>query len=137
MFRSIMRLSELDDDVVVLPGHNYGPERFTSIANERSRNLAFRCNSAEQFRILAGVAPARSKYNMGDKPGARTARRGGGGGGATGAGASGSSIRIQPTADLFRRAAEPQGRAVAVCPCAAVITAAVSDFPTVDTLENQ
>ena len=42
--------------VVILAGHNYGTERFSTIENECARNLAFRCKSAEQFKILAGGA---------------------------------------------------------------------------------
>ena len=64
----------------------------SNIRTEKQMNLAFRCKTAEQFKILAGVAdkPGQSKYNMGDRPGARTSRRGGGdGGGVSSAGAAG------------------------------------------------
>ena len=83
-------------------------------------NLAFRCKTAEQFKILAGVAdkPGQSKYNMGDRPGARTARRGGGGGmsgtGAAGVGAETGvvrrSLRSPALPNLFKGFGTPTGR---------------------------
>ena len=68
----------------------------SNLRTEKQTNLAFRCKTAEQFKILAGVAdkPGQSKYNMGDRPGARTSRRGGGdGGGVSSAGAAGFAQR--------------------------------------------
>lgn len=68
----------------------------SNLRTEKQMNLAFRCKTAEQFKILAGVAdkPGQSKYNMGDRPGARTSRRGGGdGGGVSSAGAAGFAQR--------------------------------------------
>ena len=38
MFSSLARLSTLDSQVVVCPGHNYAPEPFTTIGAERAQN---------------------------------------------------------------------------------------------------
>ena len=121
MFDSLSYLKELDDDAIVLPGHSYSGN-VSTIGRERSSNLAFRCESAQQFRILAGVAekPGQSKYDMGDSPGARTSRRGGGGGGSGGVSGSGAAGSSLPS--LFREPEEEGGSALLVCSCATQIT---------------
>lgn len=138
MFSSLERLRALPPQSVVLPGHNYGAERFSTIENECARNLAFRCQSAAQFRMLAGVddQPAASKYDMGDKAGARTSRRHGGRGGGRGggrsfgAGASAAAAnRCQPNITMSisvgtaAAAAPTPGAALGQCPCATQLSA--------------
>lgn len=48
------RLAKLSDDVVLLPGHHYGPEPSSTLGQERRTSYAFRPRSLEDWLSLMG-----------------------------------------------------------------------------------
>lgn len=55
LFESLQKLKNLDDDVEVYPGHDYGEIPFSTIGNEKKNNPYFKCGSKEQFLNLLGM----------------------------------------------------------------------------------
>lgn len=51
MYRSLMRLKELDDRVILYPGHNYARKPFSTLGNEK------RSNPFMQFTSLSAFLP--------------------------------------------------------------------------------
>ena len=45
-------LSNLKDDLILYPGHNYGPTRNSTIKNEKQTNFIFRCKNKQDFLNL-------------------------------------------------------------------------------------
>lgn len=52
LFRSLGRLKELDDAVVVLPGHDYGRTPQSTIGREKLENPTLRAETFEEFDAL-------------------------------------------------------------------------------------
>ena len=55
MFRSLERLKALPPQVVIYPGHDYGPESFSTIGRELQWNAYLRPSSLEQWRAMMGI----------------------------------------------------------------------------------
>jgi glyoxylase-like metal-dependent hydrolase (beta-lactamase superfamily II) len=55
MFRSLQRLSELPDDVVLYPGHNYADMPNSTLGDEKRANPYLRIPTLETWRELMGV----------------------------------------------------------------------------------
>jgi hydroxyacylglutathione hydrolase len=49
MYKSLQRLSELPDEIVVFPGHNYSMNTSATMATTREQNMVFRPSSEEQW----------------------------------------------------------------------------------------
>ena len=56
MFDSMQKLKELDDDIMVYAGHDYGGP-FTSIAQEKRANPVLRARSLAEFTMAATAGP--------------------------------------------------------------------------------
>ena len=54
MYRSLQRLSELPDEVMLLPGHNYGGPAQQSMGETKRTNAYLRIPSLEMWRQLMG-----------------------------------------------------------------------------------
>ena len=54
LYRSLSRLSQMDDRLVVYPGHNYAPQPSSTIEEEKSGNPFLRAESLEGFLSLVG-----------------------------------------------------------------------------------
>ncbi len=52
LFESLEKLKNLDDNVEVYPGHDYGNVQFSTIGDEKKNNPYFRAKSKEQFMNL-------------------------------------------------------------------------------------
>ena len=55
LFQSLQKLKNLDDDIEVYPGHDYGELPFSTIGNEKKNNPYFMCETKEQFLSLLGI----------------------------------------------------------------------------------
>jgi glyoxylase-like metal-dependent hydrolase (beta-lactamase superfamily II) len=55
MYRSLSRLAELDDRVVLFPGHDYGDRPFKPLALEKQTNPYLKASSLQQFLRTRGV----------------------------------------------------------------------------------
>jgi hydroxyacylglutathione hydrolase len=55
MYRSLSRLSQLDDRVVLFPGHDYGDRPFKAMAQEKKANPYLQVASLQQFLHARGV----------------------------------------------------------------------------------
>ncbi len=55
MFRSLERLKALPSQVVIYPGHDYGPESFSTIGRELQWNAYLRPSSLDQWRAMMGI----------------------------------------------------------------------------------
>lgn len=53
MWQSVQRLRELPEDLVVYPGHDYGPSPTSTIGRERRENAFFQPDTLEEFRRVA------------------------------------------------------------------------------------
>ena len=49
MFGSIQRIKSLDDNLVVFPGHDYGPEPFRTLGEEKIRSKVMLARDLEEF----------------------------------------------------------------------------------------
>ena len=55
MYRTLtQRLAKLPEDTVLYPGHDYGPTRTSTLAQERASNRYMRIRSLEDWRALMG-----------------------------------------------------------------------------------
>lgn len=52
MFHSLKRLSTLPDDLIVYPGHDYGPMPSDTLGNQKRTNYTMRARSVEEFEKL-------------------------------------------------------------------------------------
>ncbi len=52
LYMSLQMLSNLPDDVIVLPGHDYGPSPTSTIGRERAENPTMRAASFEEFLAI-------------------------------------------------------------------------------------
>ncbi len=57
MFRSLARLRELDDHIILYPGHNYADRPFSTIGDEKRKNPFLRFSSLGHFLQMMGVPP--------------------------------------------------------------------------------
>jgi glyoxylase-like metal-dependent hydrolase (beta-lactamase superfamily II) len=55
MYRSLSQLAELDDRVVLFPGHDYGDRPFKPLALEKQTNPYLKASSLQQFLRTRGV----------------------------------------------------------------------------------
>lgn len=55
MFRSLARLKELDDRIILYPGHNYADRPFSTMGDEKRKNPFLRFSSLGQFLQMMGV----------------------------------------------------------------------------------
>ncbi len=55
MFRSLERLKALPPEVGIYPGHDYGPESFSTIGRELQSDAYLRPSSLEQWRAMMGI----------------------------------------------------------------------------------
>ncbi|MBI3616466.1 MAG: MBL fold metallo-hydrolase [Candidatus Omnitrophica bacterium] len=55
LYKSLSRLREMDDRLVVHPGHNYAPTPTSTIAKEKSINPFLKAGSVEGFLSLIGA----------------------------------------------------------------------------------
>ena len=56
LYRSLTRLSRLDEGLVLHPGHNYAPQPTSTIKEEKGRNPFLKASSEEEFLHLVGAA---------------------------------------------------------------------------------
>ncbi|MDG6225735.1 MAG: hydroxyacylglutathione hydrolase family protein [Candidatus Thermoplasmatota archaeon] len=52
MFHSLKRLGSLPDDLIVYPGHDYGPRPSDTLMNQKRTNYTMRARSIEEFSGL-------------------------------------------------------------------------------------
>ena len=52
MFHSLKRLGSLPDDLIVLPGHDYGPKPSDTLMNQKRTNRTLKARSLEEFSRL-------------------------------------------------------------------------------------
>lgn len=57
MFQSLARLKELDDHIILYPGHNYADRPFSTIGDEKRKNPFLRFSSLGHFLQIMGVPP--------------------------------------------------------------------------------
>jgi len=57
MFRSLTRLKELGDHIILYPGHNYADRPFSTIGDEKRKNPFLRLSSLGHFLQMMGVPP--------------------------------------------------------------------------------
>ncbi len=56
MYHSLSRLSRMDDQVIVHPGHNYAPKPTSTLQEEKSYNPFLKAKTVDQFLLLVGAA---------------------------------------------------------------------------------
>jgi glyoxylase-like metal-dependent hydrolase (beta-lactamase superfamily II) len=49
MYHSLKRLSELSDDTVLYPGHNYAEKPFATMAEQKHHNMFLRFQNLSDF----------------------------------------------------------------------------------------
>lgn len=49
LYASLQRLARLDDEVIVLPGHDYGEKPTSTIGGEKRNNPYYQCRSFDEF----------------------------------------------------------------------------------------
>ncbi|MGA1821977.1 MAG: hydroxyacylglutathione hydrolase family protein [Thermoplasmatota archaeon] len=52
MYDSLQRIKDLPDDLMVLPGHDYGPKPRDRLGNQKTANFTMNVNSLEEFSKL-------------------------------------------------------------------------------------
>ena len=59
LYQSLVRLRQMDEKLVLYPGHNYAPQPSSSIQQEKAKNPFLRAESIEQFFDLVGAVKKR------------------------------------------------------------------------------
>lgn len=52
MFHSLQRLKSLPDETILYPGHNYAPERSTTLGSQKQRNPVLLYDNLQQFLAM-------------------------------------------------------------------------------------
>jgi glyoxylase-like metal-dependent hydrolase (beta-lactamase superfamily II) len=52
MFHSLKMLGSLPDDIIVYPGHDYGPIPSDTLGNQKRTNYTMRAKTVEEFALL-------------------------------------------------------------------------------------
>jgi len=55
MWVSLEKLQQLDDDIVIYPGHDYGPTPTAKLGDEKKTNRFLKCRTKDEFFRVRGA----------------------------------------------------------------------------------
>ena len=52
LFNSLQKIKQLSDNIIVYPGHDYGPKPFDSLKNQKKTNITLLVNTFDDFKKI-------------------------------------------------------------------------------------